>query len=414
MNLRRTLRLRKESISTSSGLVQETGGRMTSPSLPVSAVSRIMKSRPRATNSHVVDDGFGNKNNVIFVRPEGATKERKDSAEPEATPAPLMKHETFIEPEKDASPANEADEEADDCCESDEEDDQYEQVASPLFRHESIAPESMEEEQAPLFRHESIAINSQHEEPISAAASSPRSIPEEEENIDENDPTLEKFPTDEAGIAKSLERVATHLPEGTAASLSASPSSALPPSPPSVPEEAENIDENDPSIEKFPTDQEGILKSLERVATRLLEDTSIVEPHESLSRPVSSTGSDDSDKALPSVQEDEEEPAEVAKEEVRPAEPITPPMTPKVERSETVYEDSQSAREEPQEEDAAKDMPCAEETALTEETPLLSEPSQSSSEAVSANQDQKPAWFTNLWQAVLECLNLGGSPTTVT
>jgi hypothetical protein len=167
--------------------------------------------------------------------------------------APLMKHETF-EPEQpstladseDADNEDEGEDEGDDNNDDDDDDDDddgsgngYEnddfgdgeeydesQMASPLLRHESLAPDSAEQTQAPLMRHESFGIGDHGEDdhyrhhrytaPMSPTLSmmsrhsSEDVIPQE---ADPNDPSLEKFPTDHRSILDHIHRASTSLPE---------------------------------------------------------------------------------------------------------------------------------------------------------------------------------------------------------
>lgn len=74
----------------------------------------------------------------------------------------------------------------------------------PLFRHETGAAVDVDPDEAPLFRHESMSPV----EPL--PVSSPRSRKHRPLNHqDVNDPSLEPFPTDEAGILARLQRVET-------------------------------------------------------------------------------------------------------------------------------------------------------------------------------------------------------------
>ncbi|KAK5174833.1 uncharacterized protein LTR77_001916 [Saxophila tyrrhenica] len=250
-----------------------------------------------------VDDGFGNKNNLLVVKPEpfkmqppGTDHTKEDRVESKhATPvaasaislpqykehtpavappvhheapppAPLMKHETFAVPlgsQSEQTPDLEsknplssytstyADSEDDLGRASDEEADLIH--TSPLLRHETLRPSSAEHEHAPLFRHESIPVRNDLgsvAKPTAAkptAASHVASIPHIPQEADPHDPSLEKFPTDHAGILETIHRTSTSLPadETSDHSLSSPLSQALTNSSastrslPSVDEEAE-------------------------------------------------------------------------------------------------------------------------------------------------------------------------------
>jgi len=96
----------------------------------------------------------------------------------------------------------------------------------PLLQHETLNPNSTEQTQAPLLRHESIGmIDHHHDKSDSTPYSSPTSplrhdifhpssagsavAPE----ADPNDPTLERFPTDQHGILEHIRRASTQLPQ---------------------------------------------------------------------------------------------------------------------------------------------------------------------------------------------------------
>lgn len=103
----------------------------------------------------------------------------------------------------------------------DEDDEDDDQLASPLFRHESLAPirtgneeDGEEEEEAfiPLFRHESMSplearSHSSARSMRSNSASSHKSFPFDTEDI--HDPSLEKFPTERDGIMAHLQRTSS-------------------------------------------------------------------------------------------------------------------------------------------------------------------------------------------------------------
>lgn len=129
-------------------------------------------------------------------------------------PAPLMKHETL------APPTETVDEEDED--QRFDIDDGDEDDGPPLLRHESLAPGSQEQTQAPLLRHESMAIG-EHQDEDPQATLSPsmtsmgsRGSGEEDpvpEEADPDDPSLESFPTDSNGILEHIHHASTELPE---------------------------------------------------------------------------------------------------------------------------------------------------------------------------------------------------------
>ena len=126
-----------------------------------------------------VDDGFGNKNNVVVVKPEvrqdsvtgnGRTLSVDAAATPtEEEPAPLMKHESYFpnesSPEKQVQ---EDDESSSSSSDAKDEDEESEATQSPLLRHETTFYDSAvassqddanndeELEGPPLLRHETV------------------------------------------------------------------------------------------------------------------------------------------------------------------------------------------------------------------------------------------------------------------
>jgi hypothetical protein len=143
-------------------------------------------------------------------------REVKDPLVDEASPgdidSPMMKHETFASTADDNS-------ESTDNESSTGSDSEDEATNSPLLRHESVGPHSTEQEHAPLFRHESIALGyNHHEHPATSITpiktpqktGSPSSVPVK---ADPNDPSLEKFPTDHAGILEKIHRTSATLAE---------------------------------------------------------------------------------------------------------------------------------------------------------------------------------------------------------
>lgn len=372
----------------------------------------------RANHRHSVDDGFGNRNNVILVKAIHAPPHRADSPVADESLAPLLKHETFVEPETINEDANEAEEEeedddlsqdqeeeedgddaesdqggpplmkhetfiepeptkeetteaeaeADDPSQSEEdadvEDEEGDREGPPLFRHESLGPDSAEEEQAPLFRHETTVVGTH--------------------DVD-------------------LHPTSSHSSDST----------------PAVPEEAKDSDEADLALARFPTDSDGIMLSLERVSTHLREDRSIPGDTVLSSRAVSSGSSvEPTPPILEELEEDEEDDgegeiveAEIIVAEVRPAEPMTPPMTPtEVKHTETIYQDAetpdQNDNDEPEHYGVAAEA--------DEETPLIARAAETSEPVASSppakhREDKRPGPLVVLWQMILRCVGFNGS-----
>lgn len=258
-----------------------------------------------------VDDGLGNKNNLIVVKSENKppvrvieppakdmTHDRIDSVHN----APLMPHENHGHVEKpEVLKANDhhlslpsdqhhaapvmGHEQLAPPVDDSEDDDDDEPEGPPLLRHESIAPSSHEQSHSPLFRHESIAIDDKQDDHI----------------LDNISPLL-------GGRKGSND---------------------------SVPEEA---DPTDMSLEQFPTDHRAILDHIERAKQALPEDEVSDHPRSPSTSPREAAPAKPSP-SLPSVQEDEEEKddedvprVQITEPKDRPAAPITPPMTPTKEK----------------------------------------------------------------------------------
>lgn len=200
-----------------------------------------------------VDDGAGNRNNLLVVKPQAQAAEKKpsvatstlgDAAAPveepqhsanilgapdEAAPnlfthetfsgesiQPLLKHEsmkpsalnTTPVPVQSGNPSGKDQE-----YETDQD-----ELASPLFRHESLGAQhsaSSEDECAsPLFRHESLSSTNspkRRRSVRSSSASSHRSQAFGDENV--SDHVLERFPTEMDSIIDQLHRASSRLPE---------------------------------------------------------------------------------------------------------------------------------------------------------------------------------------------------------
>lgn len=122
---------------------------------------------------------------------EAAPSERVDSQH--VTPFKSDKF-TFYDPAEHAIEADDdfADDERETLC--------------PLFRHETGAASDVDPDEAPLFRHESMSPN----DSMSPSSFSPASRKQRKLDLEDvNDPSLEPFPVDEAGIQARIQRVAT-------------------------------------------------------------------------------------------------------------------------------------------------------------------------------------------------------------
>lgn len=276
-----------------------------------------------------VDDGAGNENNLVVVEPKSHTLYAADEREPhpqeeyQHDEPPMMKHEAFTtgHTTHGAHGHHDIDHADHDHLTPDH------HVASPLFRHESIAPTPQHHahphdynehwpEDAPLLRHESIAPSS-HEQSHSPLFGH------------------ESTAIDNKGDHDVRHHIPPmHLGQQRRGSLGERTGSNR-----SIPEEA---DPDDPSLEKFPTDHVGIMEHLDRV--RRASDSG---SERSSSRSPSNSAVASASPMLPAVKEGEEEedledlkdgagdkPQTHTQEHLdRPAAPITPPMTPKSEDS---------------------------------------------------------------------------------
>lgn len=212
-----------------------------------------------------VDDGLGNKNNLISVKADGEPH-RVDSVHN----APLMPHESHHTPTKPqdflfAADRHEVDDQHTSPLMAHESitpltphhdsHDEHEPESLPLLKHESNAPSSQEQNHSPLFRHEATAIDDQQYEDrqskspsLSSRKHSSTSIPEE---ADPNEPGLEQFPTDHRGILDSIARTKENLAEDETSehpgrlSPSSSPSSAIAPVSPPLPSVMEDEEEHE-------------------------------------------------------------------------------------------------------------------------------------------------------------------------
>ena len=220
-------------------------------------------------------------------------------------PAPLLKHETFFQGPTEVK--DEQDTEPDYSYNGDDDGDEQDGDSPPLLRHESFAPSSAEQTQAPLLRHESMAIG---------------------EHDDEHFDHLHRMASPSSH----------HSSEGSV---------------------APEADPDDPTLEKFPTDQLGIFEHIHRVSTKTDDDHEGNVKDNSHIRPSFGETAVSSFASLPSVQEDDEELGEIRdyeREKANQAGPITPPLTPKemekvietvlaVERAEEIIEKAIEAKQ---------------------------------------------------------------------
>ena len=248
-----------------------------------------------------VDDGAGNRNNLLVVNavPEhSALPSHSNHADAEMAPA--FEHEAaFTSPVKIVKdiPNHDSDEQApvfryestaaaettpvhaDVFDDDDDNEVEQDQIASPLFRHESLGPIHThhldQEDHAPLFRHESMSPLEARSSNRSNSATSNSSNPFDAEDI--NDPSLEKFPTDRNDILAHLHRASSRRSDedvglDTAASspslsstrsLSAAASPSLSLAKVSS-DHLDCIDESEELSPEVPTESEGLgIKSVE-------------------------------------------------------------------------------------------------------------------------------------------------------
>lgn len=230
-----------------------------------------------------VDDGFGNKNNTLVVSEQKQPKtDSGESALSSSVAADAVQSKEGNEVEKEELPEE-----------------------APLLRHESLSPDSHEQEQAPLFRHESTSIENKHsisdiDLPLEMATHAPRTSVEDHvapEPGRQDVSTLETFPTDRDGIMASIRRASASLPEDeTAADVASSP----PPKPHSTTSPGA-------STQSLPSLEQGV-EDLKKIAEGDEEDTADVQAD----MPV-----DDA----------------IGKQAEHPTAPMTPPMTPKDEHA---------------------------------------------------------------------------------
>jgi len=184
-----------------------------------------------------VDDGQGNKNNLIMVTSEppkmdivlaspttaqqSHANEHMSTASTQAVDhAPLLKHEVFDSHQGSATEQTPERESSNPFA--------HEHVAesaflnhdhAPLLPHEAAKPSTAEQHQAPLFRHESISLgDNKHDLPsridtprkVSLASTSSDPVAAEASGHDLH---LEKFPVGHAGIMEKIRSAHRRLPE---------------------------------------------------------------------------------------------------------------------------------------------------------------------------------------------------------
>ena len=296
-----------------------------------------------------VDDGYGNKNNLLVVKSDAPQQTKQPEPAPKAenavvvgpqgvsktpeivplpnpsmhpqsglkaangelsAPAPVLKHATFM-PQKGSEAEQTPDKEESNPLELDEEEpddsraqlfmkhenlaskaeskndsafddressssysdseDEAAQPISPLLRHESFASSSVRHNQSSLFHHESVSVNtiSSHTPvrlitPTKAYQKPGNDSPIPMEASPE-DHSLERFPTDIAGIMEKIHHVQRRLPEdqmvhhydlGSPDSTAVSDSSVSVPSLPSVREDDEETLEKIREMEEEEVEKE--------------------------------------------------------------------------------------------------------------------------------------------------------------
>ncbi|KAK4985609.1 hypothetical protein LTR50_005874 [Elasticomyces elasticus] len=218
-------------------------------------------------------DSSGNMNNVIDVaaaheklaeKPRAVTEtaaaavpvqelEKTTRADSELTKreeeAPLMRHETILQPTQQAAGAQHGSE-----VEDREDYEAEDEEPVPLFRHETtmdrpadLTQEAAEtDDAAPLFRHETMPLQADegqppllHHETLAAGQNFPDSESAghgardgqsssyyDYATVDDynNRPSIERFPTDPQAILEQIQRTSSRLPEDRTVSTGTSPS----------------------------------------------------------------------------------------------------------------------------------------------------------------------------------------------
>ena len=187
-------------------------------------------------------------------------------------------------------------------------------TACPLFRHETGTSIDLDPDEAPLFRHESMS-------PVmSATTFSPSTRKQRKPAFEDvNDPSLEPFPVDEAGIQARLQRVATRniddevVFEGTPPSPSLAQTKSFSPQarPDLLQTESSDLSHLDAIDETEETDEEDTIPAVKLVEKK----DSIVQPI-----PINIKVKD--------VDEIDNTPSFADIPDISNREPLTPPMTP--------------------------------------------------------------------------------------
>lgn len=187
-------------------------------------------------------------------------------------------------------------------------------TACPLFRHETGTSIDLDPDEAPLFRHESMS-------PVMSATSFSPSTRKQRKPAfeDVNDPSLEPFPVDEAGIQARLQRVATRniddevVFEGTPPSPSLAQTKSFSPQarPDLLQTESSDLSHLDAIDETEETDEEDNIPAVK-----------LVEKKDSIAQPIPINIK------VKDVDEIDNTPSFADIPDISNREPLTPPMTP--------------------------------------------------------------------------------------
>ena len=189
----------------------------------------------------------------------------------------------------------------------------------PLFRHETGTSVESDPDEAPLFRHESMS-SPVMSPTMSTSSFSPSSRKQRKPAFEDvNDPSLEPFPVDEAGIQARIQRVATRvreddvLFEGTPPSPSLAQTKSFSPQarPDLLQTESSDLSHLDAIDETEETDEEDTTPAVKLVEKK----DSIVQPV-----PINIKVKD--------ADEIDSTPAFAEIPDISSREPLTPPMTP--------------------------------------------------------------------------------------
>ncbi|KAM0559582.1 hypothetical protein ACHAPJ_004106 [Fusarium lateritium] len=202
-----------------------------------------------AENYPTATDDSGNENNVISVpnnsteeiapagidtpaiKVDNDTQQTSTSAEADETEedigAPLLPHESLGDrPEKEIVEDTEVPLFAHESLDESTKDEDPEDTQAPLLAHESLGDDNKDETddlKAPLFAHECLGAygfgdDEDHDAaPIAGDSPGRHSIAKSKHDkvadIDVNDPTLEKFPSERGSILDAIRTIQTHLGE---------------------------------------------------------------------------------------------------------------------------------------------------------------------------------------------------------